>query len=45
VSDFFQTGVLATLHRLGRPSISQLEQELERFSEELNEAVRLDNGE
>jgi glucosyl-3-phosphoglycerate synthase len=34
MSDFFQTGAVATLHRLGRPNVPRLEQELERFSEE-----------
>ena len=34
MSDFFQTGAVATLHRLGKPNVQQLEQELERFSEE-----------
>ncbi|HOY60863.1 MAG TPA: glycosyl transferase, partial [Verrucomicrobiota bacterium] len=34
MSDFFQTGAVATLHRLGRPNVERLEQELERFSEE-----------
>src|SRR5512136_105404 len=34
MSDFFQTGAIATLHRLGKPNVPRLEQELERFSEE-----------
>ncbi len=34
MSDFFQTGAIATLHRLGRPNVPQLEQELETFSQE-----------
>ena len=34
MSDFFQTGAVATLHRLGRPNVERLERELERFSEE-----------
>jgi hypothetical protein len=34
MSDFFQTGAIATLHRLGRPNLPRLEQEMERFSEE-----------
>ena len=34
MSDFFQTGAIATLHRLGKAKVEQLEQELERFSEE-----------
>lgn len=32
--DFFQTGAVATLHRLGKPDVARLERELERFSEE-----------
>src|SRR5262245_34172232 len=32
--DFFQTGAVATLHRLGKPEIPRLEQELEEFSKE-----------
>ena len=34
MSDFFQTGAIATLHRLGRPNTEQLERELENFAEE-----------
>ena len=34
MSDFYQTGAVATLHRLGYPNVSRLEAELERFSEE-----------
>lgn len=34
MSDFFQTGAVATLHRLGKPNVERLERELERFSEE-----------
>jgi glucosyl-3-phosphoglycerate synthase len=34
MSDFFQTGAIATLHRLGRPNLERMERELERFSEE-----------
>jgi glucosyl-3-phosphoglycerate synthase len=34
VSDFFQTGAIATLHRLGRPDPARLERELEAFSVE-----------
>lgn len=34
MSDFFQTGAIATLHRLGRPDVGRLEQELVHFSEE-----------
>ncbi|HCL91830.1 MAG TPA: glycosyl transferase [Verrucomicrobiota bacterium] len=32
--DFFQTGAIATLHRLGRPDVARLEHELERFAAE-----------
>jgi glucosyl-3-phosphoglycerate synthase len=34
MSDFFQTGAIATLHRLGRTEVSRLEKELNAFSEE-----------
>ena len=34
MSDFFQTGAIATLHRLGRPNVDQLERELETFAAE-----------
>jgi glucosyl-3-phosphoglycerate synthase len=34
VSDFFQTGAIATLHRLGKPDVARLERELEEFSRE-----------
>jgi glucosyl-3-phosphoglycerate synthase len=34
MSDFFQTGAVATIHRLGKPNLPRLEAELERFSEE-----------
>ena len=34
MSDFFQTGAVATLHRLGQPSVHRLEQELVQFAEE-----------
>lgn len=34
MSDFFQTGAIATLHRLGRPEVARIERELERFAEE-----------
>jgi glucosyl-3-phosphoglycerate synthase len=34
MSDFFQTGAVATLHRLGRPNVQRLEQELAQFAEE-----------
>lgn len=32
MSDFFQTGVIATLHSLGKPDLEKLESQLERFS-------------
>ncbi len=32
--DFFQTGAVATLHRLGRPDVPRLERELGEFSKE-----------
>src|SRR4051812_24988954 len=32
MSDFHQTGVVATLHRLGTPDLSRMEAELERHS-------------
>ncbi len=41
MSDFFQTGAIATLHRLGRPNVPQLEHELEQFSEETPMALVL----
>jgi glucosyl-3-phosphoglycerate synthase len=34
MSDFYQTGAIATLHRLGRPNVQQLEAELLDFSKE-----------
>lgn len=34
MSDFFQTGSVATLHRLGSPDLSRLEHELKEFSAE-----------
>jgi glucosyl-3-phosphoglycerate synthase len=34
VSDFFQTGAIATLHRLGKPSVSRLEGELAEYTQE-----------
>ncbi|MFA5193283.1 MAG: glycosyl transferase [Verrucomicrobiia bacterium] len=34
MADFFQTGAIATLHRLGRPDVQRLEQGLVQFSEE-----------
>lgn len=41
MSDFFQTGAIATLHRLGLPSVPRLERELEKFSEETPVALVL----
>ena len=41
MSDFFQTGAIATLHRLGTPNIARLEGELEKFSEETPMALVL----
>lgn len=32
MSDFYQTGIITTLHRLGKPSLERLEGELEQFS-------------
>jgi glucosyl-3-phosphoglycerate synthase len=32
MTDFYQTGVITTLHRLGRPSLERIETELEQFS-------------
>lgn len=32
--DFFQTGAVATLHRLGKPDIARLERDLEEFAQE-----------
>jgi glucosyl-3-phosphoglycerate synthase len=34
MSDFFQTGAIATLHRLGKPEVARLEQELTEFVRE-----------
>ena len=41
MSDFFQTGAVATLHRLGRPNVPHLEQELAQFAEETPIALAL----
>jgi glucosyl-3-phosphoglycerate synthase len=41
MSDFFQTGAIATLHRLSKPNVPRLEQELEKFSEEAPMALVL----
>lgn len=34
MSDFFQTGAIATLHRLGKPEVARLERELIEFNRE-----------
>lgn len=34
MSDFFQTGAIATLHRLGQPNVKRLEEELDLFVKE-----------
>lgn len=34
MADFFQTGAIATLHRLGKPNVQRLERELTEFSQE-----------
>lgn len=34
MSDFFQTGAIATLHRLGHPDVPRLERELNEFAKE-----------
>ena len=34
MSDFFQTGAIATLHRLGRTDVTRLEKELNAFAED-----------
>lgn len=34
MSDFFQTGAIATLHRLGKPNVQLLEQQLSEFARE-----------
>lgn len=34
MADFFQTGAVATLHRLGAPNVARLERELVQFAEE-----------
>ena len=41
MSDFFQTGAIATLHRLGRVKVERLEEELEHFSLETPMALVL----
>jgi glucosyl-3-phosphoglycerate synthase len=34
MADFFQTGAIATLHRLGKPNVERLERELTEYSKE-----------
>lgn len=34
MSDFFQTGAVATLHRLGQPDVRRMERELVEFAVE-----------
>jgi len=34
MSDFYQTGIVATLHRLGQDSLEKLESKLERYARE-----------
>ena len=41
MSDFFQTGAIATLHRLGQPKLEQLEKQLEDYSLETPMALVL----
>jgi glucosyl-3-phosphoglycerate synthase len=41
MSDFFQTGAIATLHRLGQPNVQRLEQDLKEFSLETPMALVL----
>ncbi len=41
MADFFQTGAIATLHRLGRTNVQHLEEELEKFSLETPMALVL----
>src|SRR5437762_13016277 len=41
VSEFFQTGAIATLHRLGQVNLEQLEEHLENFSLETPMALVL----
>jgi glucosyl-3-phosphoglycerate synthase len=41
MSEFFQTGAVATLHRLGRPDLPRLERKLERFAEETPMALEV----
>jgi glucosyl-3-phosphoglycerate synthase len=41
MSDFFQTGAIATLHRLGQPNLARLEEELLEFAKETPIALLL----
>ena len=41
VSDFFQTGAIATLHRLGKQDVPRLERELREFTQETRIALVL----
>ncbi len=41
MADFFQTGAIATLHRLGQPNVQRLEEELVRYAEEVPIALVL----
>ncbi|MBL9134544.1 MAG: hypothetical protein JNK85_01685 [Verrucomicrobiales bacterium] len=41
MADFFQTGAIATLHRLGKPDVARMERELAAFSEETPMALVL----
>ncbi len=41
MSDFFQTGAIATLHRLGTPDVARLERELTEFAREMPIALIL----
>ncbi len=34
MADFFQTGAIATLHRLGQPEVARLEQQLQEYGQE-----------
>jgi glucosyl-3-phosphoglycerate synthase len=41
MSDFFQTGAIATLHRLGKQNVSRLERDLREFTQETRIALVL----
>lgn len=41
MSDFFQTGAIATLHRLGRQDVARMERELREFTQETRIALVL----